>query len=363
MSVPFAPRGLVWVVDDSALQRAAIRATLAPAFDVETFDDGAPALERLASSGDAAPDVMVVDWHMPVISGLVVCEVVRQRFDVTTLPILILTATGDGADLLAGLAAGANDYVGKPFNDLELIARVTGLVRAKRLGDALRSEAQFRERFIGVLGHELRQPLSTFLLGARTLLHGGLSPAHTQTARRLASAADRMSRMVADLLDVTRSRLGSGIPINRRSVDLREICGQVVEDYQALNPDRRIEVSISGDTKGDWDPDRLTQVCTNLLGNAFEHGCEGSPIFITIAAADGEVFLCVENAGEEISGTLRESLFEPFRRGRNAATAGLGLGLFIVDQIVRAHDGTTTVTSDENATHFMVRLPRAARVA
>jgi signal transduction histidine kinase len=357
---PPTGRPLLWAVDDSALQREAVRRALADIGDVVTFDDGAPALELLASD-EVTPDVLIVDWHMPVVSGLAICEFVRLRFDETRLPILILTASEDRADLLEGLAAGANDYVMKPFDSSELIARVNGMIRSKRLGDALREEAQFRERFMGILGHDLRQPLNVLALGAEALLRANLPPAEARTARRLSNAAARMDRMVTDLLDMTRSRLGGGLPIERRSMDLREVCAQVVDETRLAHPDRVIDLSATGDTTGHWDPDRVTQVCTNLLGNALEHGREGSPVAVTLAANDREVLLCVENAGESISETLRPVLFQPFRRGRNTGSTGLGLGLFIVEQIARAHGGTIAVLSDAETTRFLLRLPREAQ--
>jgi signal transduction histidine kinase len=357
MTTPVPPRPLVWAVDDSALLREAVRASLAGICDVVTFDDGAPALERLASDAPR-PDVIVVDWQMPIVSGLELCMFVRQRFDETTLPVLILTASADGDTLVRGLAAGANDYVAKPFSPLELVARVTGLVRCKRLGDALREEAHFRERFMGILGHDLRQPLSTLSLGADLLLRGKLLPEEARTARRLLNAAARMNRMVTDLLDMTRTRLGGGLPIERRSMDLREACARVVDEIREAHPARIIELQASGDTTGQWDSDRISQVCTNLLANALEHGRAGSSVTVTLAEVGGDVALCVENVGEPISETLRPMLFQPFRRGHTTSSTGLGLGLFIVDQIARAHGGTVTVLSDADATRFLVRLPR-----
>jgi signal transduction histidine kinase len=357
MTIPSSARPLVWAVDDSPLQRETVRRALADTYDVETFDDGAPALERLSSS-DVSPDIIVADWYMPVVSGLAICEFVRERFDETTLPILVLTASADKEALLQGLAAGANDFVVKPFHAPELVARVKGLVRSKRLGDALREEAEFRERFMGILGHDLRQPLSAVTLAASLLLRASLGPEEAWLAQRLANNAARMNRMVVDLLDMTRSRLGGGLPVERRRMDMREVCGQVLDEMREAHPDRVIELSASGDLTGYWDPDRIAQVCANLIGNALEHGRAGSRIRVTLAEHSDGVILCVENAGERISESLRPVLFQPFRRGRNAHSTGLGLGLFIVDQIARAHGGTISVLSDDEATRFMVTLPR-----
>jgi signal transduction histidine kinase len=157
---------------------------------------------------------------------------------------------------------------------------------------------------------------------------------------------------------MTRCRLGEGLPIERRKMDLRAVCGQVVDEFREAHPDRGIELGATGDMTGLWDPDRIAQVCANLLGNALEHGSAEGPITVTLAAHASEVLLCVENAGDTISESLRPVLFQPFRRGRTPNSTGLGLGLFIVDQIARAHGGTSSVLSDADATRFMIRLPR-----
>ena len=133
-SVP--ERARIWLVDDSPLEREIARRLLAEQYEVEVFADGPPVLERLASG--ERPDVLVLDWHMPQMSGLEVCRFLRERFDEASLPILVLTATGGQDDLLEGLAAGANDFVTKTFDPAELRARVGTLARARLLHDTLK---------------------------------------------------------------------------------------------------------------------------------------------------------------------------------------------------------------------------------
>src|ERR1700735_1834869 len=147
-------RGRIWVVDDSPLEREVTRRAVSDTFDVVTFAEGASVLEAFAR--EARPDILLLDWEMPVVSGREVCLFVREKAAPTELPILILTASGDA--LVDGLSAGANDYVTKPFRPEELNARVATLVALRRAharvmasDQALRSEAEFRERFIGIL--------------------------------------------------------------------------------------------------------------------------------------------------------------------------------------------------------------------
>ncbi len=351
----------VWVVDDSALEAEMSRRALAATCQVDVFSDGPTLLERLAAG--RRPDVLVVDWQMPVMSGLELCQFVRQSHDASDLPLIILTATRHREDLLAALAAGANDYVMKPFDSEELAARVATAVQTRRSHSMLQSAAEFRERFIGILGHDLRQPLGTLSIGTSVLMTHDLPEGDAKTVRRLFAATQRMSRMIADLLDLTRTRLGGGIPVDRRPMDLNDACREVVEEVQMANPERVIELRAAADGRGAWDRDRLQQVCTNLIGNAIQYGDASAPIIVRVSGDEHDVTLVVENAGAAIPPAVQATLFDPFRRGTNEASAargqgGLGLGLFIVQQIAQQHDGSITVESDEVRTAFSVRMPR-----
>jgi two-component system sensor histidine kinase/response regulator len=360
-----ARRAIVWVVDDSELQAELSRRALADRHDVTVFDDGATMLETLAAA--PLPHLLILDWHMPDLSGLEVCRFVRETRDAAVLPILVLTATG-GNDLAEAFEAGANDFVLKPFSPSELDARVTALVRNNdlhaRLADAerrLRVEGEFRERFIGMLAHDLRQPLNTFVLASQTIEQ--MVPA----SKRLNSilelqrrAAGRMTRMIADLLDLTRSRPESGMPIDRRPMDLAQLAESVVDEMRMGHPTRTLRFTSKGGCAGQWDRDRLAQVCTNLIGNAIEHSSSATaPIDIEVTGEGEHVALAVTNRGTPIPANLLPHLFEPFLRGRQAthATGGVGLGLHIVEQIVRAHGGTITAASDDDATVFRATLP------
>jgi signal transduction histidine kinase len=350
----------VWIVDDSPLEGEISRRALAAAYDVRVFQEATALLEQLAPG--PRPDALVVDWTMPNMSGLELCRFVRRSLDASTLPVVILTATLRRDDLLQALAAGANDYVTKPFDPEELAARVATAVQTKRLNSTLESAAEFRERFIGIVGHDLRQPLSTLRLGTTTLLRRELSERDARTVRLLSNATHRMEHMIADLLDLTRSRLGGGIPIERKSIDFVEACREIVEEIQVTNADCAISLRASGDGRGEWDRGRIQQICTNLIGNALEHGAPNAPIAVTIGSeSDGAVSLSVENTGAPIPLDLRASLFDPFRgggAGGSSAGSGLGLGLFIVSEIAAAHGGSISVESDEARTVFSVRLPR-----
>lgn len=362
---PTPPRACVWVLDDSTLQGQVCRDALASDYDVTVFDAGAAMLEALAL--EPPPQLLVVDWHMPDMSGVEVCRFVRTSLNAAQLPILILTATESNESLLEGLAAGANDFVRKPFSSSELNARVAALVRSARLHAQLlaaerqlRVEADFRERFMGMLAHDLRQPLNTIFMASSSLSGQLSSPLELKSLQMQLRAATRMRDMIAELLDFTRIRPETGMPIQRSATDLAATAGGILEEVQTAHSQKRFDFQVVGPCIGNWDPDRLAQVCSNLLGNAIEHGEARAPIAVRVdGSAPDFVELSVSNVGKPIAAEILEQLFLPFRRAHDKRQAGVGLGLYIVEQIVSAHGGTIAAQSDADVTRFVVRLPRA----
>jgi sigma-B regulation protein RsbU (phosphoserine phosphatase) len=355
-------RDRVWLVDDSALELQMARATLAPSFDVEVFADGVSMLERLAHA--ERPDVLLLDWQTPALSGLDVCRFVRQSFDAALLPVVILTGVRAREDIAEGIGAGANDYITKPYLPEELLARVGSLVRTKRLHeklaraqDALRVEGEVRERFIGILGHDLRQPLNALLVTAHSMANRAATPEDAASMRIALRATQRMQRMIAELLDFTRIRQGGGMPVTLHDGDIHTIVRHVVEELRLANPDRRVRFTATGRSEGRWDHDRIAQLCANLVGNALEHSPSGTPVEVEVRDAGLEVTLEVRNEGPPIPPALLPTIFDPFICGARAHAQGLGLGLFIAEKVVRAHRGSIAVKSDDARTSFEVRLP------
>jgi signal transduction histidine kinase len=356
----------IWLVDDSPLQAEVMRRDLARRHSVSVFHRADAMLERL-SLGER-PDLLVLDWQMPEMSGLEACRFVRELLDSAELPIVIVTATGEQQDLVTGLAAGANDFLRKPFESTELNARVDALVRTKRLHAkltlteaALRDEANFREQFLAILAHDLRQPLNVFALGSETL-RGSDTPHETRNkvANQLVKAAGRMQRMIGELLDFSRARPLGGMPIAPRTTGLAEVASEVVDEIRLAHPARVINVAVAGPCEGTWDPDRLAQVVSNLVENALAHSSAESPVSMAISAHAGRIDVVVENSGRPIPPELLPTIFDAFRRGAvRDSRSGLGLGLYIVAQIVKAHGGTVAARSDEGRTRFEVMLPRS----
>ncbi|MDB4966151.1 MAG: sensor protein [Myxococcales bacterium] len=234
------------------------------------------------------------------------------------------------------------------------------LVREKEARQEAERTVRFNEMFAGILGHDLRNPLSAISTGAHYLLRMNAGEKVARTATRILSSTDRMTRMVDQLLDFTRIRVGDGIALRRERVDLRDLCRRVAEELEAGHPERVVRVECEGEAIGEWDADRLLQVFSNLAGNALHHGVIDTPVDIRIdATGPSEVVALVHNAGVVPSDML-PVLFEPFRGAyRQQKPKGLGLGLFITQQILLSHGGTIEVTSTESdGTTVRVRLPR-----
>ncbi len=219
---------------------------------------------------------------------------------------------------------------------------------------------EVRERFVAILGHDLRDPLSTVVISANTLAaNPALKPEHRVVASRIVRACDRMQRMINDVLDFARGHLGTGIPANPTLNDMGEICRAAADEIIGANPQREIVVDVSGDLRGAFDRDRVHQAITNLISNAIQHG-EGRVEIRAYESDDHHAVVTeVTSHGEVIPEELRQQLFDPFTHGEIAGPRrGLGLGLFIVQQIAIAHGALCDVTSDETATTFSIRWPR-----
>jgi signal transduction histidine kinase len=237
----------------------------------------------------------------------------------------------------------------------------TAAARARRRRAQVREEhVRFQEGFIGILGHDLRNPLSAILVSAELLGHRALAEPDAKAVARIRSSSQRMTRMIHQLLDLTRTRSG-GIPVQPRPVDLAELAHRVVDELEIAHPEQRMALAVeTAATGGEWDADRLAQVISNLVGNAIDHG-RGEPIEVRIGDDGARATLSVHNQGEPIPAALLPAIFEPFRRGDHARPSGLGLGLYITRQIVIAHGGEIEVESSaDTGTTFRVRLPRAA---
>lgn len=354
----------VLAVDDIEENLVALAALLnRPAIELIRAHSGTEALEALLAHDIA---LALLDVQMPGMDGFELAELMRGSERTKHVPIIFLTAGApDRTRLFQGYDAGAVDFLFKPIDPQLLAAKVDVFVELHRQKRQLASQLEqiqqaqrMSDLFIGVLGHDLRNPLSSIANGAALLEMKAENPDETRKkARVILNASRRMERLIQQLLDFALARVKGAIPIEPVPLDLAKSARQVVSELGA--PDNApVELDSQGDTNGVWDADRMMQVISNLVGNAFEHGEPASPIRLTIDGQSPEhVTLDVENRGTIPKETLAV-LFSPFKpRGKNSR--GLGLGLYIVDQVVLAHGGRVHV--DEPApgkTRFSVRLPR-----
>ena len=221
-------------------------------------------------------------------------------------------------------------------------------------------ENQYRDRFLGILGHDLRNPLNAITIGAYILAENGLNEKQRGTVSRILNSARRLDRMVNDLVDFSRGRLGSPLPIAPTETNLGQVITEVVSEVQIANPQSTVIFVSNGDLEGQWNVERLKQLASNLLLNAIQHGA-GKEIKVTVTGEESSVVLAVQNEGPPIPKELQATMFDPLVQGKkpDPTRSGLGLGLFIVNEIVAAHRGTIEVTSTQDSgTIFSVRLPR-----
>ncbi|MEX3013944.1 sensor histidine kinase [Gymnodinialimonas hymeniacidonis] len=233
---------------------------------------------------------------------------------------------------------------------------------AKKNAASLQSreqEAALREQFIAVLGHDLRNPLTAIRSAANIMQREEQSERTSDMIAAIDGSVDRMAAIIADVMDFARSKLGSGLDVTvSNDVRLDDIVNQTVGEIALSNPAREIHrrIDFSGRVRGD--KTRLSQLISNLLGNATTHGDPATPIRVSLGCEGEEVKLCVSNEGPCIPADKLQTIFEPFYTADpEEHTKGLGLGLFIVSQIAKAHGGKMAVTSKDGETSFEFSMP------
>jgi signal transduction histidine kinase len=221
-----------------------------------------------------------------------------------------------------------------------------------------------RNLMLGMLGHDMRNPLSVAKLSAKYFQTLSLDAVHSAAVSRLSRSVDHMSSLLDDLLDFNRTKLGLGITIVPSAIDLADVFAIELDQLRAAHSERRIEFNSSGKLTGVFDENRLRRLLGNLVLNALEHGTPNSPVSVRLTGLDTEVVITVQNRGPVIEPSMLGEIFQPLKRGREHGSdsgkdGGMGLGLHIAREIARAHGGNIFAQSDESQTVFAVRLPRS----
>jgi two-component system sensor histidine kinase/response regulator len=358
----------VLVVDDVEDSRVALKAFLeAEGIRAVLARSGAEALEALLVHDVA---LALIDVQMPGMNGFELAELMRGTERTRTIPIIFVTGVAaEPARVFKGYEAGAVDYLVKPVDPRLLKGKVETFVELHRQRHQLSTQLarlqemlRLSDMFVAVLGHDLRGPLQSVELGSQVILGRPDDPAAvTKMAHTMQRASRRMARLIEQLLDFARARLQGDFPIVPVACDLAELTRSAVSELDPAAA-ARVTLETSGDQHVTWDHDRIAQVLSNVLGNAAQHGSPNQPITIAVAGDADRVTIEIRNHGH-IPPELLPMLFDPFTRAetRRQKTSGLGLGLYIVDQIVKAHGGVVRVDSSESdGTCFRIELPRRA---
>lgn len=375
------PRPHVLVVDADSDSRAVLSGMIWPLAHIAEAVSADAAL-NLAVGHDLA--AILIDVDLPGTDAFALVTRLRRHPNLRNVPVLFLSVTApDWMTERRGYALGALGYLTKPVDAQALRAKLEILITLHHRGAELRrreamiarqheeirearaalEEAAAANRakdlFLGVLGHDLRNPLSAILMSARLMLMADqLPPKERESILRIARNGERMAALIRDILDYARGQAPGGLPIAPRAANMADICRSMIDEVALLHANRAIQLETSGDLRGEWDRERVEQVISNLLTNALHHG--NGNIRIDVVGTADHVGVSIHNGGKPIPPEQLPTLFEPFRRGAHGRS-GLGLGLYIVHEILRAHGGRVEVTSSEEAgTTFTTCWPRHA---
>jgi two-component system, sensor histidine kinase and response regulator len=331
-----------------------------------TARSGREALELLLTHDVA---LALLDVQMPEMDGFELAELMRGTARTRRVPIIFVTAGArDARRVFRGYDVGAVDFLYKPVDPALLGHKVATFValhqerlEREHIAAQLEETLRFNEMFVAAVCHDLRTPIANVLMAA-TLLDAQLTDeAARRTVARMRSSAGRTVAMLEQLEDLARARLGGGLAIDPRPMDLQTLAHAVLEELRLASPEHILRIEYeAGATTGTWDEGRLAQVLQNLVGNAIRHGSRDEGVTVHVGGNDASVTVEVHNGGA-IAEEFLPHVFDPFRRRTESVREGLGLGLYIVQEIVRAHGGTIAVTSTrESGTTFRFQLPRAA---
>ena len=346
----------ILMVDDHRANLIALGATLEPLG--ETLIEARSGREALAAVEQHEFALILLDVRMADLDGFETAALIRQHERARETPIIFLSAIHTETHYARqGLSLGAVDYIYKPFDpDLlrDKVRSFVALYRERRARQTAESALKMKDLILGVLGHDLRSPVTAICASAEMLLRDEQADERRAALVRITASAHRMDRMVRSLVDYARTYFGGGIPVFRSDERMDRIVRRVVDEVAATHPAQQIELGVVGNVEGSWDGDRVAQAVCNLVVNAAEHAT--GPVRVDVAGGADDVSVTVINDGA-FPEALRKTLFEPFHKG-DAGSKGLGLGLFIVRAVAEAHGGRVELAVTDGQTRFTTWWPR-----
>lgn len=357
MSIP--RKYSVLVVDDEPNGFAVIEALLhREGYDLFYVSSGSEALERLDA---IVPDAILLDVMMPEMDGIEVCRRIKSDREHQHIPIIMVTALSSKEDLARCLEAGADDFISKPVNGLELRARVRSMLRLKQQYDALKATLQMREDMSNMVIHDLRNPVASILLSNELLLaHNHPQGKELQRLEVIRSSAQKLNSLINDLLMLAKMESGK-LVLNPTKVDLNALATTVISDFQEISHSRDIRLEVKLSKAEPWilaDANLIYRVLDNLLSNAVKFSPKGSTIKVRIDCPKNsggkgkdtspKATIQVIDEGSGVSEELQQRIFEKFETGSAiAGTFQIGLGLTFCKLVTEAHGGKISVSSNQ----------------
>lgn len=345
-------------MDDVELRDHAKQMLHAFAADLATPQSEHEQIAKSRGLGKRGPDDTAAETHAEarLLSGYTVVQLVSE-YRALRSSVLMLWAAETGGHQHSDLAdiSRFNEAVDQAL--AESIARYEFMVK------------QSQNMFLAILGHDLRNPLGTVVSGSSFLMQAlDLPPKYILVATRMFNSGKRMSKLINDLIDFTRTHLGPGIPIRVKQGSLVELCEEVVNEARTFHPERSIDLKVPAKLDAIFDEGRVAQALSNLIGNAIQYSSPDLPVSVRLAGDGEEVSISVNNQGEAIPAEKMASIFDPMVRIASHASqadqdyterTSLGIGLYIAREIIHAHEGGINVTSNVgDGTTFTVTMPR-----
>jgi two-component system sensor histidine kinase/response regulator len=335
---------VILIVDDQPQNIELLEVYLIPqGYEIVKASSGEEALEKLVHN---KIDLVLLDVMMPKMSGFEVLEKLRADEKTRLIPVVMVTALKETEDRVKALEAGCDDFISKPFDKSELIARIKSLLRIKSMYDKVKEATEAKSKFTSMVSHELRSPLTVIKESINVVLEGllgSVTPEQKDILDTAKSNADRLGRLINNVLDFQKIEAGK-LSLNIKECDMNEIVLATSKGMNFLAEEKGMSFTVNVDDsipRTKFDKDKIIQVLTNLLSNAVKFTEKGS-ISITTKREDDVMHVMVEDTGLGIQATDMPKLFQAFGQlsgGLEKNRGGTGLGLAISKEIIQAHNG------------------------